>query len=329
MCSQTVPRVFVSYSWDTEQHRAWVLNLATRLRTEGGVDVILDQWDAVPGDQLPQFMSKAVRESDFVLIVCTPNYKSKSDSGTGGVGYEGDIMTGEVLTEQNHRKFIPILREGAWSSAAPSWVTGKYYVKLTGQPYSKEAYCDLLKTLHGKRATAPPIGRAPSFAADKQDLLAIGNDILTLANEILQTNQDALVPLIRNPVRRYSVGPDLTALYQQQRHRARFSEWKAFLEELEASTSDPFERSVCEGLLEAVNDLCTAFYTYERSVDDKGEFETTKHFVELVLGDRGSDPRWYQLDDSEVRRIAERYLENLRRSVDLLGSVVGTLRARR
>jgi len=55
-----------------------------------------------------------------VLIVCTPKYKLRSDGRIGGVGYEGDIMTAEVMTNKNHRKFIPILKEGSWEDSAPT-----------------------------------------------------------------------------------------------------------------------------------------------------------------------------------------------------------------
>src|SRR5690242_3124275 len=109
----TNPKAFLSYTWEDEAHREWVRGLATQLRSDG-VETILDRWHAVPGDQLPQFMETAVRTADFVLIVCTPSYKHKSDRRKGGVGYEGDIMTGEVFVSENHSKFIPVLRRGAW-----------------------------------------------------------------------------------------------------------------------------------------------------------------------------------------------------------------------
>ncbi len=154
------PTAFVSYSWDTDEHKAWVRGLATRLRTDG-VDITLDQWHAIPGDQLPQFMETAVRENDYVIIVCTPRYRERSNARTGGVGYEGDIITAEVTSSRNHRKFIPVLRLGDWASAAPSWLKGKYYIDLTGMPYSEEGYSDLLTTIHGTRPVAPPVGNPP------------------------------------------------------------------------------------------------------------------------------------------------------------------------
>lgn len=156
-----MPSAFVSYSWDNEEHKRWALELASRLRGDG-VETILDQWHTVPGDQLPAFMEGAVRESDHVLIVCTPRYKERSDRREGGVGYEGDIITGEVFTTRNERKFIPILRRGEWTEVAPSWLAGKYYIDLRGNPYTENRYRDLLTTLLGTRPLAPPVRAAGS-----------------------------------------------------------------------------------------------------------------------------------------------------------------------
>ena len=120
---------FVSYSWDSEEHKTWVRRLAERLRADG-VEADIDQWSAVPGDQLPEFMERAIATHSFVLIVCTPRYKSKSETREGGVGYEGDIITGELLKSRNHRKCIPVLRAADWAASAPGWLAGKYHIDL-------------------------------------------------------------------------------------------------------------------------------------------------------------------------------------------------------
>ena len=153
----TPPPTFISYSWDNEIHKEWVRSLAGRLRKDG-VNVTLDRWHTAPGDQLPAFMERAIRDNRFIVIICTPRYKSRSDERLGGVGYEGDIMTAEVMIKQNNRKFIPVLRSGDWDEAAPSWLAGKYYIDLSANPYRKQDYDDLLCTLLGSRETAPPIG---------------------------------------------------------------------------------------------------------------------------------------------------------------------------
>jgi hypothetical protein len=164
------PSAFISYSWDNESHREWVRTLATRLRTDG-VNASIDRWQTVPGDQLPAFMEHAIRENQFVIIVCTPRYKKRSDAREGGVGYEGDIMSAEVMTQQNHRKFIPILRIGTWKESAPSWLAGKYHINLSAEPYSERDYEDLVRTLLGKREVVPPLGKPMS---------TISSPILTL-----------------------------------------------------------------------------------------------------------------------------------------------------
>ena len=154
----TPPRAFVSYSWDDDSHKAWVRELATALRSDG-VDTTLDQWHAVPGDQLPAFMEEEIRENDYVLIICTPNYRLKSDERLGGVGYEGDIMTAEVLMRGNPRKFIPVLARGSWRASAPSWLKGKYYVDLSTPEQYRKNYSDLTSTMLRTRSGAPPLGR--------------------------------------------------------------------------------------------------------------------------------------------------------------------------
>jgi len=161
------PRVFISYAWE-DDIKKWVRSFATRLRNDG-IDAIFDEWEAVPGDQLPEFMEKSIRESSFVLVICTPKYKNKSDNRSGGVGYEGDIITGELITTRNQRKFIPILRKGIWNKAAASWLFGKYFIDLSGSPYNEDNYQYLLKTLHGKQETPPPIGKPPFGDTNSQE----------------------------------------------------------------------------------------------------------------------------------------------------------------
>ena len=68
-------------------------------------------------------------------------------------------MTAEVMNSNDHRKFIPVLRKGGWSEAAPTWLHGKYYINLAGDPYSERDYEDLVRTLLGIREMAPPIGK--------------------------------------------------------------------------------------------------------------------------------------------------------------------------
>jgi len=158
---QTNPKVFISYAWESDELKDWVKNLAIELRNSG-IDAKLDQWEVVPGDQMPHFMEKSVRENDYVLLVCTPKYKTKSENRIGGVGYEGDIMTAEVLQNSNHRKFIPILQAGDKNTSIPSWLKGKYFIDLSNDSHFEKNFEDLLTTVLNAREVAPKIGQIPS-----------------------------------------------------------------------------------------------------------------------------------------------------------------------
>lgn len=159
--SRPRPKVFISYSWDDEEHKKWVLNFAKRLLSSG-IAVILDVWQTALGDQLPKFMENAISDSDFVLCICTPDYKDRSDNRTGGVGYEGNIITSELITTGNQRKFIPVFRKGEkWLDAAPVWSAGKKFVDLRGNPYSTKNYNELLNTLFRILPNPPRPGPIP------------------------------------------------------------------------------------------------------------------------------------------------------------------------
>jgi hypothetical protein len=80
-------QVFISYSWDSNEHKTWVLSLANRLRGDS-IDAILDQTHLDLGGRTPEFMERSVRDSRSVLVICTEKYKSRFDNRQGGAGYE-------------------------------------------------------------------------------------------------------------------------------------------------------------------------------------------------------------------------------------------------
>src|SRR5262245_14800983 len=97
---------FISYSWEDEAHQAWVLKLAEQL-VANGINVKLDLWDLHPGYDLVKFMETNVRESEFVLLICTPTYGTRANSRSHGVGFETTIITGELYLRNPEGKFIP------------------------------------------------------------------------------------------------------------------------------------------------------------------------------------------------------------------------------
>lgn len=143
------PVVFISYSWDSEEYKEWIRDFSEQLN-DRGINVILDQNDLILGDPLPIFMEQSIAKSDYVLIMCTPKYKSKADSRKGGVGYEESIITSDVLFNQNHRKYITVLVSGTWETSTPIWANGKYGADLTQEETYIDEFHKLVHTIKGK-----------------------------------------------------------------------------------------------------------------------------------------------------------------------------------
>jgi len=155
------PCIFVSYSWDSKQHKENVKKLVLKLRS-AGFNVIYDG-DLVPGDRLQIFMEKSVAESDIVLYICTPSYKYKADKRISGGGYENTIITNELFETQNERKFVPVLFSGTWKESIPIWSKGKIGIGLS-KPYRRPSeYRKLLETINRKsKPTSTPAAAKPT-----------------------------------------------------------------------------------------------------------------------------------------------------------------------
>ena len=107
-------RVFISYSHDTAEHRAFVLALANRLRGDG-LDCQIDQYVlGFPPEGWQRWMENWIEQADFVLIVCTPlylqRYRGNDPDGGRGVNFEGVVIS-QALYDHYYRntKFIPVI----------------------------------------------------------------------------------------------------------------------------------------------------------------------------------------------------------------------------
>lgn len=156
-----MPKVFLSYSHDSENHKNWVLKLATDLRING-IDAILDQWDLRPGQDLAQFMQYGIHDSDRVVMVCSKNYVERADSGTGGVGYERLIVTAEVISSIDTIKFVPIVRGNRDSKKTPVFLGPRLYVDFEDDHSYDTQLQYLLRHLHSSPGLLKPaLGENP------------------------------------------------------------------------------------------------------------------------------------------------------------------------
>jgi len=164
------PKVFFSYSWDNEDHRSWVLKLAAEL-IRNGIDVLIDEWDLQKyNDDLHVFMETGIRESDKVLLVCTPNYAKKANERQGGVGVENTIITGEFYDKKNSNKFIPIIKKykGRITDSLPSYLKTKFSIDFSDQHKYKEKQEELIRRiLNIPKFKKPELGKLPNYISNE------------------------------------------------------------------------------------------------------------------------------------------------------------------
>src|SRR5690349_14777203 len=116
-------KVFISYSHDDEGHKDWTRKLAEDL-VHNGVEVLLDQWHLHIADDLGLFMEQSISASDYILLICTPQFANKVNNRSSGVAYEADLVVGHILTRPGYKlKFIPVLRKGLPSESVPHFLS--------------------------------------------------------------------------------------------------------------------------------------------------------------------------------------------------------------
>jgi hypothetical protein len=158
------PTVFLSYSWDNEEHKNWILSLASKL-IENGVNVLLDRYELIPGKNILHFMDNAINQADKVVMIFTPNYKLKADKREGGVGYEYSILNVDLYKSiSSNNKYIPVLKEGTVENAIPDFIQQFIAIHMTENYRFDEKVNELLLAIYDKPLIEKPkLGKRPDF----------------------------------------------------------------------------------------------------------------------------------------------------------------------
>ena len=154
------PKVFISYSHDSEEHKNWVLKLSCDL-VKHGVDVILDQWDVRLGDDLPFFMEQGLTSSNLVLCICSDNYVEKTNTNRGGSGYEKKILSADLMKDSSQNYIIPIRRNNI-KGKMPTFLGEALYLNFDNDNNYYGEYSKLLARIHNEdNCIKPTLGENP------------------------------------------------------------------------------------------------------------------------------------------------------------------------
>ena len=141
--------VFLSYSHDSEEHKTWVRKLADDLSALGDFEILLDQY-MPKGYSFTRFMELGLTRADKVLVIGTPQYKQKAETGKG-VAFEESIISAEMMNDIDTTKYYPVLRAGTFETSFPPILQGRKGDDLTDDSQYDTAIKEIAEALQNER----------------------------------------------------------------------------------------------------------------------------------------------------------------------------------
>jgi SEFIR domain-containing protein len=122
--------VFISYSWDSEDHNQKVLSLTNHLRENGfeaQIDKMLTQEETAPN--FIKMMHSAMQSHPKVVVVLSSGYKQKAESFSGGVGEEYQLLLNDI--KSHPKKYILVSFAERSEDITPFGLQGRDIVDLS------------------------------------------------------------------------------------------------------------------------------------------------------------------------------------------------------
>lgn len=122
-------KVFVTYSWDSEEHKNKVLSFADFLRKNGfeaTLDRKISQEESAPN--FTKMMHQIMTDYDKVIVVLSKGYKKKADSFSGGVGTEYQLIISDI--NDYPQKYILVTFDDIDNEILPLSFKGRQVIEL-------------------------------------------------------------------------------------------------------------------------------------------------------------------------------------------------------
>lgn len=171
-----VKKIFISYSRSDANYINRVRELALDLANHA-MEVELDQWSVIPGDDLIVYMERMVNDLtiDKVIILLDQKYQEKADGRKSGVGAEATIITSQIYSDvakkQGEQRFIPVVmkRDDETGKAfIPTFLATRLYIDLSNANHYTDGLEELVRVIHDKpQFSKPKPGKAPSYLLEE------------------------------------------------------------------------------------------------------------------------------------------------------------------
>lgn len=155
--------VFVSYSWDSIEHKEWVINFTNKLRA-AGIDATIDVFETQKGTtNLYSMMVNNIKIKDSVILILSSNYAKKADELEGGVGFETEMLLPLIMSNKN--KIIPIIKNNNKEKPIiPFYLEGINYIDFSDDNKFAEKFEELKhRILEIPLYTVAELGEIPNL----------------------------------------------------------------------------------------------------------------------------------------------------------------------
>jgi hypothetical protein len=264
------PKLFISYSWTTPDHEAWVLRLAEQL-VAAGVDVVIDKWNLKLGHDAHAFMEQMVTNPEItkVVMICDKAYAQKADKRKGGVGTEAQIMSANIYQKRDQEKFVAVVteRDDEGNLCLPAYYRSRFCIDYSDPATAVEKFDQLLRWVHDEPLhVRPPLGEKPAHLSENRSGLGLATSMLhRRAMEAVKNNRDHTIPAVK----------EYFTLFARELEKLRLD-----------PKADPFDEAVVQSIEaftpyrnEAI-ELFTALAMYRDTLESR---TAVHHFFEQVI----------------------------------------------
>ncbi|MEG9327037.1 SEFIR domain-containing protein [Salinimicrobium catena] len=135
--------VFVTYSWDDEEHNDKVISFTNFLRDKGfeaEVDKLMSQKESAT--DFNKMMHQAMTDYKKVIVVLSKGYKEKATDFRGGVGNEYNLIIKDI--EQSKNKYILVSFGKISDDITPLYFKGRQIIDLSIKENMNDLFSKLM-----------------------------------------------------------------------------------------------------------------------------------------------------------------------------------------
>lgn len=183
------PIVFVSHA--SEDKERFVLDFATKLRSEHGVNALVDRWEILPGDSLvDKIFEEGIGQAEAVIVVV-------SEYSVDKPWVREELNTATVRRIEGASKLIPVVIGEVDDAQIPQSLKSVVWEPIRDLDNYEPGLNRIVRAIYGGHSDKPPIGEAPAYTQSTVNnipgLSETDNLVLKLCcEEIIQRNQTSL-----------------------------------------------------------------------------------------------------------------------------------------